>query len=73
MSESDNCEGALLLQSLLIACGLVVDSRSYAEISNVVVKRLESKLKFDFLRSNLVALLSMVLIHNCSSFTDEQN
>ena len=62
-----------MLQSLLIACGLVVDSQSYAEISNVVVKRLESKLKFDFLRSNLVALLSMVLIHNCSSFTDEQN
>lgn len=30
--ESDNCEGALLLQSLIAACGLVIDLKAYEEI-----------------------------------------
>ncbi len=30
--ESDNCEGALLLQSLVAACGLAIDVKLYEEI-----------------------------------------
>lgn len=49
--ESDNCEGALLLQSLVAACGLVIDVKMYEEIVEVVRKRLSEEIRFDLLRA----------------------
>ncbi len=54
LMESDSCEGALLLQSLVAACGLVIDVNGYEEIVETVRKRLGEKIKFDLLRAKYV-------------------
>ena len=40
LSESDNCEGVLLLQSLIIQCGLSINNQIYQEIADIVCKKI---------------------------------
>jgi hypothetical protein len=51
LMESDNCEGALLLQSLIAACGLSIEQKDYEEIVETIRKRLSEKIKFNLLRA----------------------
>lgn len=49
--ESDNCEGALLLQSLIAAVGLSIEQKDYEEIVETIRKRLADKIRFNLLRA----------------------
>ena len=63
MNEADNCEGIMVLETLILSVGASFDQNTWVEILNILEKRFELKpITEDFLKANIYATLALVAI-----------
>lgn len=73
MGESENCEGALILQSLIAKCGDTFTAQMWTDIFKAIISRLEKPITYTFLSSNLNALIALSLVYSWKCFSEEEN
>ena len=83
-SESDQCEGVLILQSLIISCcqgstgegemGNSFDSELWNMLAkNITQKIVSSNIFYDFYKTSLLNLLALIFVHGHKHFSENDN
>lgn len=70
-SESDQCEGVLTLQSLLISCGRFFDLEMWNMVAKNIAQKISSNTVFyDFYKASLVNVLSLIFMYTHKLFSE---